>query len=104
MVAVKADCAKPANVFTAVCQAAAAGVGYFVTANRALVTCNFNNFNNVRVMTVAAHSNFNPFANDGSFLINTAACGRYVAGNYCFRYVHKVFQKPVFPGKACNLT
>ncbi len=47
--------AEAADVLAAVCEAAAAGVGHFVTAHRALVACDLDDLDNIGIVAVAAH-------------------------------------------------
>ena len=100
MLAVKGERAEAADILTAVGEASAAGVGDLVSAHRALVTGDVDNFYNIRV---AADSYLDSLAEYCSFFVDAAAHGRRVAGNDCFRYLEKIFKQRVVPCKPRDL-
>ena len=68
-----------ANVLAAVRKAAAAGVGHFVAAGRAVVARDVDDLYDVGIAAVAAHGEFDALGNDGALLIHAAAHGGSVA-------------------------
>ena len=88
MMLVERDGAEAADVLAAVCKAAAAGVGDFVSAHRALVAGDLDDLDDVGVILVSAHSELYSLSENGALLIDAAAhCGS-VSGYDHFRNVH----------------
>lgn len=92
------------NVFTAVSQTPSAGIGYFVTADGTFVARDFYYFDNVFIVLVPAHSEFDSFFNDCSFFIDTATHGRNGPRNDDFGHVQNTLEKFVVPGKTSDFT
>ena len=104
MVTVKGYCAEAADVLAAVCKAAAAGVCYLVAAHRAFVAGDINDLDNIWVALIAAHSHFYSFGEYSSFLINAAAHGRGLTGDYGLRDIYCCFRQAICPGFPCDFT
>ena len=49
-----------ADILASMRKAAPAGLGYFIAAHRALIAGNIDHFDDIRVVFISAHRNFNP--------------------------------------------
>ena len=104
VVVVEGDGASLTYVFTSVCETAAAGIGNFITCGRTFVTSDVDNLNDVGVILVTAHNHFYAFAEDGSFLINTATHGGGLSGNDHLGNVQNFFEQSIVPCASCDFT
>ena len=90
MILVERDSAEAADILTPVSQASAAGVSDFVAADGTFVAGNVNYLDHVGILLVPAHSNLDALGKYRTLLINTAAHGRGVSGDYYFGNVQKI--------------
>ena len=74
---IKRDGAAAAYVLAAVCKTTAAGLCDDMTADRAFVAGNLDDFDDVRVFLVAAHSELDALLNDGALFVDAAAHRRF---------------------------
>ena len=78
---IKGDGAALTHVLATVCQTSPASIGDLITTDGAFIACNLNDLDNIGIFGIAAHSDFDAFCQNGSFLINTTAHGGCVAGH-----------------------
>ena len=100
VIVIKGNRSEFAHVITTVGKAAAAGAGYLMATNGTLVTSNFYYLYNIGIGFVATNCKLYPLAEDGSFLVHTAAHRWLIAGNYHFGNIDNILKKLVFPRKA----
>ena len=98
VLSVEADGAPAAYILAAVSQTAAAGVGDFIAAYRALVAGNIDDLDHIGVGTVAAHRQTDALRQDGALLIHAAAHGRLCTGNDILGNIQHVFHQRAVPG------
>ena len=78
LVLVERDGAAAAHVLAAVRKAAAARLGDDMAADRALVAGDLDDFDDIRIMLVAAHCELDALLHDRALLIDTAAHRRLI--------------------------
>ena len=88
---VKGKRAEFTHVFATVSKTASASGGNFVAAHRALVASDIDDFDDVRIIGISSHSEFDAFAENGAFLIHAATHSRHFAGNDTLWYIDSVF-------------
>jgi len=79
LVLIKGDRAHGADVFTAVRNAAAAGIRHFIAAHRAFIAGNIQNFYDVRVFLISPKRHSDALADDRPLLIDATAHRRLFA-------------------------
>ena len=97
MVAIKGECAKLTNVLATVCQATAASIGDLKAANGTFVAGDLDNLNDIGIAFISTHRDLDALAQNRSFLINTASCCRFLAGNDSFGNINDILKKSVLP-------
>ena len=102
LVLIKSDRITGAHIFTAVSQAAAAGLGHLIAAHGAFITGNVDNLNHVGVFLKAAHGHMDAFVDDRPFFVYAASHGRLVARHDGIRNIDIRICQPVLKGMAGN--
>ncbi|MPN12196.1 hypothetical protein SDC9_159508 [bioreactor metagenome] len=82
---------------------AAAGVCHLKTTHGALVAGDLNDLNDVGILFIAAHGQFDAFMDDGFFLVDTAAHGGFGTGHNDARDITVSLQKVIFESVASHL-
>ena len=102
VVFVERNRAETAYVLATVRKATAAGVGYFVTAHRAFVARDIDNFDDVRLIVIQPHGDAHALRQNRAFLINAATHRGNFAGNDGFGDVDRGLRKSARPRFARN--
>ena len=102
VIMVKSYCAKATHVLATVGKTAPARVGDFIAAHRAFVARDVDNFDDVRVVFVAAHRHFDALCKDCPFFIYATTHRRDFPRDDDFRNIQNVFFKRACPRLLCN--
>ena len=97
MVGIETDRSETADIFAPVSQTSSASVCDLIPSDGTFVTGNVNDFDDIRVVFISAHCEFDSFRQNCAFLVNTATHRRRFSGNDQFRNVKQVIVKSVFP-------
>ena len=99
---VEGDRAELADILTAVSKTAAAGIGDLISGSRTAVAGDIDDFDNIGVRSVAAHSYLDTFGEYRAFLVHTAAHRRGLAGDDGLWNVEHIFEQCAFPRAPCD--
>ena len=80
------------------CQTSPAGAGNIVAAHWAFVAGDIDNLNHIGIILIPAHSHFNAFFHNGTFLIDTAPHGRLAVFHDDFWNLRVTFEQLIFKG------
>ena len=103
VIMVEAYCTEFTRVFASVRKTAAASISNLITAHRALVARYIDDFDNVRIVGIAAHRELYTLGQNRAFLINATTHGRHFPGNDSLRNVENVLNERVVPRVASDL-
>ena len=103
MLMVKRNSAALTYIFTTMRQTAAARIGDLIAAHGAFVTGGHQNLNHTGIFHITAHGQLNAIGQNGTFLVNTAAHGRRVAGHNGFGNIQHIVKQCAVPRPARHL-
>ena len=101
---VNRDSTEFAGICTAVCQTSAAMLSNFVTANRALITGNLHNLDDILIRRISTHRHLDLLSNDCTFFEYAASHRRFLARDNLHRNIQDALKQSSIPCHVCNLT
>ena len=102
VLSVKRDCTEFAGVFATVCKTAAASLCDFVSAHRALVASNVDDFDDVGIFLISAHCKFDALCQNCAFFVNATTHGWDFARHDTFGNVDRGLSESVRPRFPCD--
>jgi hypothetical protein len=102
VVVIERNRAKLTNILATVSETSAAGIGYFKSSNRTLVTGYVNDLNNIGIVFITAHGNLDTLTKYGALLVNAATHCCFLSGGKPCGNIHNILKKSVIPSQTRN--